>query len=176
MKRIFLVGFRGAGKSTIGAALAKHFGWEFVDLDARWEAAAGRTINEFVAERGIAAFRAEEARLLRELGEWPRDEGQVVATGGGILEGQESRDWLAASSAPKIYLEVTAEEAWARLAESPDRRKIGDLRTHADVARLLAERRPAYEKIATFRVPTRDISGTLGRVVEIVEGLEKSGS
>lgn len=80
--RIYLTGFMGAGKSTVGAALARSLGWQLVDLDAEIERLAGATVREIFARRGEAEFRRQERELL--LATAGRD-AVVVATGGGTL-------------------------------------------------------------------------------------------
>ena len=80
--RIYITGFMGSGKSTVGPLLAARLGYEFVDLDARIEEVEGKAVPEIFSERGEAVFRSLERRellLLRSL------DGIVVATGGGAL-------------------------------------------------------------------------------------------
>jgi shikimate kinase len=80
--RVYLMGFMGAGKTTVGRALAARLGWPFVDLDDEIEAAAGATVRDIFAARGEAAFRLlEREALSRTLERDPL----VVATGGGTF-------------------------------------------------------------------------------------------
>lgn len=164
MKSLYLIGFRGSGKTTLGKLLAERRGHGFLDLDEVFERSAGMSILDFVAEKGLEAFRAEEERILRETDERlsaGEAAPQVVATGGGIVDWPASRDLLARSTLPRIYLEVDAETLWERLENSPERKKIGDLSDLTALQSLLENRRPHYEKIATFRLPNRDISEAL---------------
>lgn len=87
--RVYLTGFMGAGKTTVGALLAERLGWSFVDLDAEIEAAAGCTVRELFATRGEPAFRLLEHQALAATLE--RDD-VVVATGGGTLTFAANRD------------------------------------------------------------------------------------
>ena len=80
--RIFLTGFMGAGKTTVGRHLARRLELPFADLDREIEARAGRTVREIFETRGEPEFRRLEHESLRELCEWP---GLVAATGGGTL-------------------------------------------------------------------------------------------
>ena len=88
---IVLVGMMGAGKSSIGKRLASRLGLSFVDADSEIEAAAGMTIAEIFAEHGEPYFRAGEARVIARL----LDNGpQVLATGGGAIMDQHTRDLI----------------------------------------------------------------------------------
>ena len=77
---IFLVGFMGCGKSTLGRALAKELGWDFIDLDFYIEQRFRRTVPQLFAERGEEEFRRIESSMLREAGEF---DDVVVSCGGG---------------------------------------------------------------------------------------------
>jgi shikimate kinase len=169
MKAIYLLGFRASGKTSLGRALAEKLQWDFFDSDEIWESRAGKTIHEFVEGSGIEAFRREEESVLREL--VAAKENRVIATGGGWADWPASVDLLARAPGEKIYLEVPAEELWRRLENAPERRKIGDLRSLAAMAELLKKRAPNYEKIATSRVASRDITRALERLVEIANRL-----
>ena len=85
---IFLTGFSGAGKTTIGREAARILGWRFVDLDEQIEADAGKSIDAIFAEHGEPYFRALESRTLFDACESER---QVVSTGGGIAESADNR-------------------------------------------------------------------------------------
>jgi shikimate kinase len=153
------VGFRGAGKTTLGKMLAQELGWKFLDLDEEWERRRGQTILGFVDQNGIEPFREEEFELLREAE--ALEEPTLVATGGGLVDHPASLEFLERSPRPKIYLEVEASLLWARLLAQPERRKIGKLTSFESLQALLNFRRPRYEKIATFRVVNRDITQAL---------------
>ena len=80
-RNVILVGFMGAGKSTVGRLLARRLGRCFVETDAMITAREGRSIPEIFADRGEAYFRTLEAEVLEALAD---KEGHVVATGGGF--------------------------------------------------------------------------------------------
>ncbi|WP_305042483.1 shikimate kinase [Geoalkalibacter sp.] len=85
---IFLTGFMGAGKTTVGRVLAERLGWDFLDLDRFIEGRVGCGIPEIFATQGEGAFRDAESQALHALsGDPPR----VVATGGGIVGREENR-------------------------------------------------------------------------------------
>ena len=80
MKRIFLIGYMGAGKTTVGKVLAERLGLSFIDLDFYVEGRFHKTIPQLFAERGEAGFRELERRMLREVAEF---EDVLVSCGGG---------------------------------------------------------------------------------------------
>src|SRR6185503_11348550 len=82
---ISLVGFMGAGKTTVGRALAEKLGWEFVDLDDLIQARDGRTIPEIFEESGERAFRNLEQQVLREFVNSFRANPSVLSLGGGAF-------------------------------------------------------------------------------------------
>lgn len=170
MRALYLLGFRGSGKTTLGRLLAAEIGADFVDLDDLWEARTGETILRHVAEHGIASFRRGEAALLAEVEAELQRAGRVtiVATGGGILEDPANEELLRRSEALKVYLEVPADELWRRLAEHPERRQIGDLHDSSALSALLARRAPAYEKIATATLPNGSISFSLNELKQVL--------
>lgn len=160
---LWLIGFRGAGKTELGHRLATELGWSFVDLDQEFEQKSGLKIVDYVAEAGIDAFRREEEKLMLAA-RWRLEEpgpGVVVATGGGCVDWAPSREILIKSARPKVFLDPPADELWARLQKEPERLKIGNLTDFFAMETLLEKRRPFYEKIATFRLGSQDISGCL---------------
>ena len=170
MRALYLLGFRGSGKTTLGRLLAAEIGADFVDLDDLWEARAGETILRHVEKHGIASFRRGECKLLKEVEASLRASHRptIVATGGGILEDPANVELLRGRGARKVYLEVPAEELWQRLAAYPERRQIGDLHDSSALSALLAQRAPAYEKIATATLPNGSISFSLNELKQVL--------
>ena len=112
MKRnIFLTGFSGTGKTTVGREAARLLGWRFVDLDEDIEAVAGKPIDAIFAADGEAHFRALESQAL--LAACAR-EGQVVSTGGGIVMNAANRKAMASNGAI-VCLEAAPETIYARV-------------------------------------------------------------
>jgi shikimate kinase len=167
MRRFYLVGFRGVGKSTLGRAVASELGEDFADTDQMWEKRSGKSITDFVEHHGIWAWRREEENLLREIeaGEFPR----WIATGGGIVEWQPSLEILKNSKREKIYLEISPSDAWKRLDHAPERRKIGNLRNLDALKDLLEKRRPLYEEISTHTLENRVITKTLEMLKKLAQ-------
>jgi shikimate kinase len=135
--RIVLVGFMGAGKSTIGAIVARRLGYRFEDMDRRIEARTGRRIAEIFREDGEAAFRALELEEARTLASLPRC---VVAAGGGAFAREDTRKALQ-QGAVTVWLRCAPETLLARVGHDPSRPLAGN----RDIMRaLLAEREPSY--------------------------------
>ena len=103
---IFLVGYRGTGKSTVGRLLAQRLGWAFADADDHVEQAAGTSIKEIFATEGEPAFRAREASAIEELG---KRTACVVATGGGAVLRPSTRELLNARPISGLALPLLRE-------------------------------------------------------------------
>ena len=88
----------------------------------------------------------------------------VIATGGGFVEREASRKIVVDSPWPKLWLDPPERLLWERLEKDQERRKIGDLGDFAALQALCRKRRPFYEKIATFRSESQDISDCLALI------------
>jgi shikimate kinase len=142
---IFLVGFMGAGKSTVGAALAARLGWRFLDTDAMVEEHARRDIETIFRESGEGRFRELEWEALRSLEGTRR---AVVATGGGLFLGVVQRAFLRREGTT-VWLDVALEAARARAATGT--RPLW--RTEDPIAfRAFFDRRRAAYALADLRV------------------------
>jgi shikimate kinase len=167
---VVLVGFMGAGKSTIGRRLARRLGYRFEDLDRRIETREGRRVASLFRERGEAAFRAleqEEARAVSAL------TGVVVATGGGAFA-QEATRALLQQGAFTVWLQCSLEAAQKRVRPDGSRPLAGN----REIMRaLLAEREPSY-RLADVAVDTSRLTprGVVDRIVELIEGHERETS
>ena len=165
MARVVLVGPPGSGKSTVGAALAELLGLPLHDTDAAIEAAQGRTISDIFIEDGEPAFRAlERAEVARALAE---DDG-VLALGGGAPVDPATAQVLAGQTV--VFLDVAIADASKRVGFDQSRPLLA-VNPRASWVRLMNERRPLYEAVATFRVDTAgrtpqdvaaEIAGLLG--------------
>jgi shikimate kinase len=148
---IFLVGFMGAGKTTVGRVLAARLGWSFEDLDDRIQSREARSIEQIFRTEGEAGFRIVEREAIRELisdlGPAPR----VVALGGGSFAQPENAARIEELGAPVVFLDGSAEELFHRCErEARERPLRRDAKQFSD---LYDERRPAYMK-ATCRIDT----------------------
>lgn len=139
-RHIALVGFMGAGKSTLGRAVAERLGRTFVDLDAELEQLTGRSIPQLF-EEGEAFFRTKEAKATVErLHTAPP---AVLALGGGALGSAQVRETLQ-ERAFTVHVEVEPEEAWRRVRESG--RPLA--RDELDFRALFTKRAPVYAEAA----------------------------
>jgi shikimate kinase len=151
-RRVFLIGFMGAGKTSVGQALARKLGWSFRDLDRIIEAREQKTVAEIFAELGEAGFRAAESAVLTELlqeGGSPKD--LVVALGGGTFAQAANRDALLKANAMTVLLEAPLEELQRRCANDSTVRPLA--LQEARFAELFQQRQPAYS-LARQRVET----------------------
>lgn len=150
---VFLVGFMGSGKNTVGQELARRLAWDFVDLDTRIEARERQPIPEIFRLQGECAFRLAETSALSDLLTNSLHRHTVVALGGGAFVQDHNRELLRAW--PTVFLDAPAEVQWRRClqqeAESGVERPLR--KDREQFARLLAERIPFYRQ-ASFVVET----------------------
>src|SRR5690349_16703567 len=99
--QIVLLGARGSGKTTVGRAVANHFGCEFVDVDDVIVARAGKSIARIFADDGEPRFRDLEAGVVEDVMRWPDD--RVISLGGGSVVRDSSRKLLVMSNAYRYY-------------------------------------------------------------------------
>lgn len=131
---IFLIGPRGSGKSTLGRLLAERLDRAFVDTDELLLDRLGLNVRSYVGQHGWEAFRTEETAVLQEI---CAGQGQVVATGGGVVLAPVNRDCLARSGLV-VYLKTTPEILLERLAVNP-RPELRPALTGLDPAREMAQ-------------------------------------
>jgi shikimate kinase len=140
---IFLVGFMGSGKTTIGQILARRLGWSFADLDDLIVRRAGVPIREIFSREGEPAFRRREADALREAAAGRR---VVIATGGGAACREENLALMLASGRV-LALAVSAAEAVRRTGSASGRPLLdGASDPLGAAAALLAARQPFYAR------------------------------
>lgn len=151
---VVLVGFMGAGKSTVGRMVARRLGVGFADSDDVIAARSGRTPSEIFAADGEAAFRALEREAVRDLvlaRDVRADGGTsagVIALGGGAVEDAGTREVLRAARV--VHLEVSFDQVQARVGRDPGRPVLA----RPDLSEIFAARRAAYREVADVVVPT----------------------
>jgi len=163
---ITLIGYRGAGKSTIGPALAARLSWDFVDADPEIERRAGRTIREIFASGGEAAFRTLEAESLAEF--LARDR-LVLAPGGGAVLNAQTRERMR-TAGPVVWLTAPIDLILERMQNDPTtgqrRPSLTGLPPRKEIEQLLAQREPLYADAATIRLDTagRDVNSLVDEI------------
>jgi shikimate kinase len=169
---IYLVGPMGAGKTTIGRRIAEIKGMTFVDSDHEVEKRTGVDISFIFDMEGEEGFRKRERDMIAELSEQPNT---VMATGGGAVLDESTRDLLSARGVV-VYLETSLEQQIARTRKANNRPLLeGSEDIEATLAALMEERDPLYRSIADVVVATGEQQARrLAR--EIVEQLEAIGT
>ncbi len=166
-RHIVLIGFMGAGKSTVGRWLSRKLSRQLLDTDAMIEAGAGMTIREIFAVRGEDAFRAAETEVLKGLA--ARRMPVIVSTGGGMPMRAENRTALR-QLGYVVYLRVKPETVCKRLAGDTTRPLLAGNDRQQKVKELLRQRGPVYEETAHLTVDT-DGRGPEEIAEEILSGL-----
>lgn len=170
MAHVLLIGFMGAGKSTVGRIVAKRLGRPFVDMDRDIEWHEGRPVSRIFAEDGEVAFRDAERDAVARLGSL---EPSVVACGGGVILDAENRAALR-HEGTVAYLRVSAEEALSRIGRASDRPLLAGSDPDA-VDALLRAREGLYEATADIVVETasREPEDVAGEVVRLLPGVAR---
>jgi shikimate kinase len=145
---IYLVGFMGSGKTTVGRLLADRLGWTFVDLDEEIEAEQNTTIAEIFATQGEERFREIETEAIRKRVKVVRSgRPTVLALGGGAFMREENYELLT-DHGVTVWLDCPVEIAWRRVEPCTNRPLARDAGKFAE---LFAARRPGYAR-AEYRV------------------------
>lgn len=118
--KIFLIGFMGCGKSTMGKKLAVKLGYEFIDLDHQIESSIGTTIAQYFSVHGEAAFRKLESEALKTF-DYPSN--AVIATGGGTPCFFDNMEWMNANGL-SVYIEMPAAALARRLEGGKEKRPL----------------------------------------------------
>ncbi|GGE46691.1 shikimate kinase [Pullulanibacillus camelliae] len=165
MNTIFLIGFMGAGKTTIGKNLSQRLSMNVVDTDDMIEKVCQKTINDIFKEEGEEAFRHHESTILKELS-WPET---IVTTGGGIIKNPENRQFMHQQGIV-IYLHTDPRVVLERTADDDSRPLLAQNRKQR-ITRLLNERLPQYleadytvnTSMKSVDTITEEIAGFLAR-------------
>lgn len=163
-RRILLVGMMGAGKTTVGRALAARLGYPYFDSDEQVEQRTGRTVPELFAEQGEAAFRAEERRALAEAA--TSDGPAVVSVAGGAVLDPENRS-LIRQAGTVVWLRAGTATLAGRVGDGAGRPLLGD-DPAAALARISEGRASIYAEVSDLVVDVERL--TAEEVVERIMG------
>jgi len=164
---LVLVGMMGVGKSSVGRKLAHHLGLSFADADDAIEEAAQMPVADIFTQFGEAHFRDGERRVIARLLERPD---QVIATGGGAFVQPDTRQMILERGIA-IWLEADVDTLVERVARNDKRPLLRGGDPREIIARLLADRTPAYAeapiRVTSGRGPHSDT------IADILEALDK---
>ena len=135
MTRIFLIGYMGAGKTTLGKAFARAMGLTFIDLDWYIEERFHKTIRELFTERGEDAFRDLERRMLHEVGDF---EDVVISVGGGTPCFFDNVDYMN-SVGETVFLDVDIRVLFRRLKIAKHQRPLLDGKSDEELMQFIQE-------------------------------------
>ncbi|MHB8579224.1 MAG: shikimate kinase [Ignavibacteriaceae bacterium] len=173
---IYLTGFMGSGKSTIGPILANTLGWDFYDLDLVIENKLGKKITDIFNEDGEKYFRQVENETFKELS---FGENVIISLGGGTIANQGNIDYFK-SHGKIIYLKISPEEAYERLKFKRDRPVLInngtiDLTKNDFIRKLndLLNSRKHYYEQADFTVDANNLA--IGKTVDKIARLILKG-
>lgn len=148
MRPIFLVGYMGCGKSTLGRAVSRMTGLPFIDLDTYIEGRFHRTVKEIFALKGEAGFREIESGMLREVADF---EDVIVACGGGTPCFHDNMDYMN-SHGITVFLDTPVPTLFSRLQRGRHKRPLIAAKTDEELRRFITDaldcRLPDYSKAA----------------------------
>lgn len=154
---LFLIGYRGSGKTTAGRLVAARLGCPFIDADEKLDRDSGRPIREIFATEGEPKFRDMESAVLAEVCAGPEC---LVSTGGGVVLREANRE-LMSRHGFIVWLSADADTLWERIqsdATTADRRPALAGGGLAEVEALLADRAPLYRACADVEIPVTGLS------------------
>lgn len=147
---IFLIGFMGAGKSTIARTLQRELGFPLVEMDERIVQEQGMSINDIFAQYGEAHFREIESQLVVDLG---KQEPSIVSCGGGVVVRPENTQNMR-KSGRIVLLKASPETIFERVKNSTDRPILNGHMNVEYIAELMEKRRALYEEAADITIQT----------------------
>ena len=154
MKTLFFIGFMGAGKTSVSAALGRMLKLPVIEMDEQIARQEGITIPEIFAQKGESHFRQCETALLEGLA---AESACLVSCGGGVAMRQKNVDAMRRCGTV-VLLTARPEVILERVKDSDERPLLQDRKNVADIAALMAQRRSAYETAADVTVDTSDLT------------------
>jgi shikimate kinase len=174
LRAIALVGYMGAGKTTVGAALAERLNWHFKDVDDLIRAREGCGIEQLFQQKGELAFRDIEHQTLCETISLMNSTPTVLALGGGAFVESRNHEILRAGNIPAVFLDAPVDELFRRCEQPGVSRPLR--RNVAQFSELYRQRRPAYQK-ADFSIATagKEIRAIVEEIVKELKLAPASG-
>ena len=174
MERVYLIGYMGSGKTTLGKAFARDAHLQFIDLDWYIEERMHKTIKDLFAERGESGFREVERNMLHEVGEF---ENVVIAAGGGTPCFFDNMDYMNRTG-ETVFLDASLEALFRRLKVAKAKRPLLADKTDEELMQVIRDgldsRMPYYGK-AKHRFPSdylesrEQISGSVERLKTLLK-------
>ena len=152
-KNIFLIGFMGAGKTTVGKILSEKIGFRYFDADKFIENQSGKSISDIFSEHGEDYFRGLETKSLEYI---VTMEDQVIATGGGVVTREENWE-IMRKSGVTIYLKAPVEVIWERIQHNKSRPLL-QVENPLDTAKQILNSRTHLYEQADIIIETADLS------------------
>jgi len=147
---IALIGFMGSGKTTLGKEVAKVLHMDFYDTDSYIEKREKMKIKFIFEKKGEEYFRKLEREAIEELS---KKDNAIIATGGGVIKSKENMETIV-NNALVFYLDCDVDCIYKRVSRKKTRPLLNEAKdVRKKVEELLEERRPIYEKYATYKVP-----------------------
>ena len=167
IQNIFLIGFMGAGKSSIAKELSKKLQMNIVEMDQRIVQDQGMSINEIFEKYGEDHFRDIESQLILDLG---NTEPVIVSCGGGVVIRQENSQYMK-KSGKVVFLTAKPETIFERVRYSKERPILNGNMNVEFIADLMAKRLPLYEAAADVMIHTdgKTVAQIAEEIIEAVE-------
>ena len=169
-KNIILIGYMGAGKTSVGKAYAGRFGKTLVDTDQLIEKEAGMPISQIFEEMGEEGFRRLESYVLEQLAKEPEE--KIISTGGGLPMREENRRQLK-HLGYVVYLEVKPDTVLKRLAGDSTRPLLQGDHVEETVQSMISLRSPVYRECACLTISVDE--KTPEQIAEEIHRAEKGG-
>lgn len=149
---LYLIGYRGSGKTTVARQVAMELNRELLDTDQMLEQQTGRTVAEIFQQRGESGFRQLEKQLIHSLA---ADQDRVVSLGGGSVLDPDNRDWLR-QTGKTIWLQASPMTLGQRIAADPNTQRqrpaLTSLEGLSEIESLLRQREPVYAQCSDFSI------------------------
>lgn len=156
-ENLYLMGFMGCGKTSVGTKLAQLLGRSFCDIDLELQRREGKTVSEIFSKMGEAYFRKIESELLCELMETTD---HIIALGGGTIVPSQNARLLLQRGAKVIWLDVSAETIYKRLKDDHTRPLLEETDSCEQkkdlIIKMLKQRQPKYTRVARCRVDANE--------------------